>query len=401
MRKWKTKSKVKFGIALILILTMFYSVLLAGENPDFEMNNQLAEKIVEDVEDRTENVSVNVNIRKKPKEFTPGTPKMGVFLEEMDFEDAYEKHYDYCYGVLISKVTDDGAARKAGLIDGDIVMEFDGQKVRYEAHLERLIKSKQIGDKVKVKYFRDGNINSTEVVLQAQKQEGIFIKGEEHRPSKHELSAGTGGFGWMPTFYVPKNKFEDVNKIIKDCGFTELDENQFNYWGIGGKGPVGKNWFLGGMGTWYNSTAKKMTDGAEKRLAYSIGYGGVTLDKRIPIMRNFIANLGFMIGWGGYDLEFSQMGENYDWNSMDSTLAHSDNNYIQLAKDYILFQPKMGFLYKLNDWLGIRAETGYMIGYPLYKGWRANICEDSFEIVNSPDTEFEGYTISVGPWFGF
>jgi len=392
--------KAKIFIALIVIISIT-STLVANDNQEAEFKTKLAEKIVTDIEEENENVSVNLKIKKKPGKVNQGTPKMGVYLSDMDFEDAYEKHYEQCYGVLITNVTDDGAARKAGLIGGDIVMEFDGQKVRFEDHLVRLIRSKNIGDEIVVKYFRDGNINTTKLTLQAPKQEGIFVEGQKTKPGARKLSAGTGGLGWMPTFYVPNDEFDDVNKIIKDCGFAELDDNQLNYWGIGGKGPVGKNWFLGGMGTWYSSTAKKITEGAEKRLAYSIGYGGVTLDKRIPLMKNLITSFGFMIGWGGYDFEFSQMGENYDWNSMDSTLVHSDNNYIQLSKEYILFQPKMAFLFKLNDWLGIRAEGGYMVSYPLYKGWRANICEDTFEIANSPNTKFEGYTVSIGPWFGF
>ena len=72
-------------------------------------------------------------------------PKLGVYLEDMDFEDAYEMHYPECYGVLISSVISGGNAHKAGLTDNDIIMEFDGEQIRYEDHLVNLRNTKKIG----------------------------------------------------------------------------------------------------------------------------------------------------------------------------------------------------------------------------------------------------------------
>ena len=202
--------------------------------------------------------------------------------------------------------------------------------------------------------------------------------------------------------FKPKDEFEDINNIINGCGFTPLDENIFFYWGLGGKGPVGKGWFLGGQGAWYDTSVKRIVpSGGIKRMALNIGYGGVTLDKRIPFSRKFLTSIGFMLGWGGYKIDFSQIGEDYNWDSLSTQLTSSDNNYIQITKNYILFQPRMAFLLKINDWLGIRTEAGYMFSYSFYKGWRANICEDTFEIADSPNTKFDGYTFSIGPWFGF
>ncbi|MDP8226241.1 MAG: hypothetical protein P9L89_01180, partial [Candidatus Celaenobacter polaris] len=68
---------------------------------------------------------------------------------------------------------------------------------------------------------------------------------------------------------------------------------------------------------------------------------------------------------------------------------------------YILLQPKFEMIYRLTDWLGIRAAVGYMLSYSYHSGWNANICDDIFEVTNSPETKLDGLTISVGPWFGF
>ncbi|MEA2104941.1 MAG: PDZ domain-containing protein [Candidatus Cloacimonadota bacterium] len=387
---------------LVLMMSFVTTMLIADEISDGDKLGQIAETIIEEVQEESDDdVSISVSINKEKN--VGGTPKMGVYLRDINFQEAYEKHYDHCFGVLITGVTTGGGAHKAGLIGGDIVMEFDGQKVRFESQLSNLIKSKNIDEEVLVKYFRDGKEFTTLLVLQAPKSKGIFVdKGEYPEGKKpHKLSAGNGGGGWIPVWFQPKDKFEDINKIIEDCGFSSLGENQFFYWGLGGKGNIGKGWFLGGMGSWYSETLRNSDSLGARRMALDIGYGGVTLDKRIPIFRKLVTSFGFMLGWGGYEVEFSQMGENYDWDQLGIQLGSSENNYVQLTKEYLLFQPKMALLYRINDWLGFRAEGGYMFGLPFYEGWRSNVCEDYYEIENSPNTKFEGYTISIGPWFGF
>jgi hypothetical protein len=79
----------------------------------------------------------------------------------------------------------------------------------------------------------------------------------------------------------------------------------------------------------------------------------------------------------------------------------SSNNAIEIEKNYIMFQPKAVVMYKILDWLSIRAEGGYIISHSFTNGWNAISCDDDFEIENSPETSFDGYTISIGPWFGF
>jgi hypothetical protein len=58
-------------------------------------------------------------------------------------------------------------------------------------------------------------------------------------------------------------------------------------------------------------------------------------------------------------------------------------------------------MYRVNSWLGFRAEGGYMLSYSYHNGWNADLCGDAYEVENSPNTSFDGFTISVGPWFGF
>lgn len=92
--------------------------------------------------------------------------RLGIYLSDLDFEEAYEMHYDECYGVLVTGVVKGGNSHKAGLTKGDIIMEFDGQKVRYEDHLISLRDTKRIGDTVTITYFRNENVLTTDVTFE-------------------------------------------------------------------------------------------------------------------------------------------------------------------------------------------------------------------------------------------
>ncbi len=73
-------------------------------------------------------------------------------------------------GAYISAVTPNSAAAEAGLQPGDILTEFDGHKITEDANLARLVNDKKVGDKVKVKYWRDQQTIEKEVTLKASEE---------------------------------------------------------------------------------------------------------------------------------------------------------------------------------------------------------------------------------------
>jgi len=404
----------KLSVILIVLLFGAAAMLNAGEPFVFAVDGWGQEDIeididLSDLEQLKQLKNLNEDQIKKIQismsgEYGADTPLLGVYLADMTFQEAYEMHYDYNYGVLLSGTVPGGGAQQAGLMKGDIIMEFGGQKARYEGQLSTMIKSKKAGEAVDIVFFRNEQVYETQAVLQSRQKPKIDeTTGEIIVTKKHKLDVGGGGGSWIPMWFVDKNKFEDVNKVIKDFGFTPLREDGMFLNGFGGKGNIGKNWFLGGIGEWYSIDRKKMTDTGERRMKYGLGFGGVTLDKRIMLSRNLATSLGFMLGWGGQTLELSNIGNNYDWDSLSVQVVNpnTNNNYVKLEKNYILLQPKFEMIYRLTDWLGIRAAVGYMLSYSYHSGWNANICDDLFEVTDSPETKLDGLTISVGPWFGF
>ncbi len=77
-------------------------------------------------------------------------------------------------GALISKestgITPGGPADKAGLRKGDLIVALDGSDIENSDELIVAIRSKNIGDKVKVKYKRNNMIREVDVVLAASKK---------------------------------------------------------------------------------------------------------------------------------------------------------------------------------------------------------------------------------------
>ena len=405
----KMKKILIVGMLVMLLSTI---TVFAQEQTAEEVNYEVQMEIdvaMEEVEEALEEISGTTEISINFRNLDGDSPKMGVFLSDMDFEDAYKMHYPYCYGVYVKGVTTGGPSQLAGITEGDIIMEFDGKKAKFESNLVKLIKSKSIGDKVKVKIFRDEEILVADLTLNAiQPNDSNVIITKDGQKKKKKLSVGFGGGGWIPVWFVDDNEFADINHILDAYGFSGLDEKGILMQGGGGHGNVGKGWFLGGMGAGYtidekrgHTTSTPDSIKVTRRMLYSNGYGGVTLDKRIAITKNLVTSLGFMLGWGGHNLQISQTEGTYDWFHLNSGMDASANNAIELEKNYILFQPKATVMYRILDWLSIRAEGGYMLSHSYTGGWDAISCEDNFEVDKSPETPYQGYTISIGPWFGF
>ncbi len=71
-------------------------------------------------------------------------------------------------GVNVDEVTEDSAAEKAGLKAGDVVVEFDGERVRSARQFTRLVQETPEGRTVKLAVLRDGNKQTLEATPEAR-----------------------------------------------------------------------------------------------------------------------------------------------------------------------------------------------------------------------------------------
>ena len=99
---------------------------------------------------------------------------LGVMIQDITPELAKSFGLKEAKGVLISDVTKNSPAEKAGLKHGDIVIRFNGKEAKDSHMLSRLVAATQPNSKAKVDIIRDGKETSIEVTIgtMPQKMEG-------------------------------------------------------------------------------------------------------------------------------------------------------------------------------------------------------------------------------------
>lgn len=90
---------------------------------------------------------------------------LGVMIQEITKDLARTFDLDEAAGALVSDVVKDGPAEEAGILRGDIIIEFDGEKVDKMNQLPRLVAERSPGKKVKVVVLRKGKKESLTVKL--------------------------------------------------------------------------------------------------------------------------------------------------------------------------------------------------------------------------------------------
>ena len=74
-------------------------------------------------------------------------------------------------GALVSEVVGESPAEKAGIEVGDIIKEFNGEKIIDSAHLKNVVSSTKPGEKSKVLLVRDGDWKTINVTLEEIERE--------------------------------------------------------------------------------------------------------------------------------------------------------------------------------------------------------------------------------------
>jgi serine protease Do len=69
-----------------------------------------------------------------------GEPRLGVTLDDVTSQTARQLGLPFVGGAIAKSVETDSAAARAGLHPGDVILEFDGDRVRSAAELRRLIR---------------------------------------------------------------------------------------------------------------------------------------------------------------------------------------------------------------------------------------------------------------------
>ena len=136
-------------IAVVLVLAIFFGGLSS-------ILEQLNVRLVNQFE---ENIATPVSFSEQEAAFTlarePGTGvRLGFCSEEVHH--FWQLYRDLPQGLYIRTVEEGSSAEKLGIVPGDILIRFDGQRLTDEQTLNAILEEKFPGDRVSMILWRDG-----------------------------------------------------------------------------------------------------------------------------------------------------------------------------------------------------------------------------------------------------
>ncbi|HSO88198.1 MAG TPA: Do family serine endopeptidase [Draconibacterium sp.] len=90
---------------------------------------------------------------------------LGVNIGDVDAEKAKELKLDKVEGVYVGGVPENGAAKSAGIKEGDVIIQVEGEQIKNTAELQEKISQYRPGDNVKVVVIRDNEKKQFTVTL--------------------------------------------------------------------------------------------------------------------------------------------------------------------------------------------------------------------------------------------
>ncbi|MCS7043547.1 MAG: PDZ domain-containing protein [Bryobacteraceae bacterium] len=108
--------------------------------------------------------------------FQAGGSWLGVGVKEINSERARALNLKDEHGVEITTVEPDSPADKAGLKPGDVVLEYNGQRVEGTAQFVRFVRETPPGRTVRLTVFRNGSTQTVTATIAERKGRGFSLR---------------------------------------------------------------------------------------------------------------------------------------------------------------------------------------------------------------------------------
>ncbi len=102
------------------------------------------------------------------------SPYLGIGVQDIDSQRAAALKMKDARGAEVTTVNEDGPAAKAGIKDGDVVLEYNGQEVEGRDQLARLVRETPVGRQVKIGVWRNGAMQTVTATIEAKKGVQMF-----------------------------------------------------------------------------------------------------------------------------------------------------------------------------------------------------------------------------------
>ena len=110
---------------------------------------------------------------------------LGIYLQDIDENLSRGLNVKQNSGVYVSEVVPNSPASKGGLQDGDIIIEFDGEKMTRSGDLFNKVAATKIGKEVTVKYLRNGREKSSKIIIEARIEDENVVPSRQSQNNSH------------------------------------------------------------------------------------------------------------------------------------------------------------------------------------------------------------------------
>ncbi len=113
---------------------------------------------------------------------------LGVRIQDVTKEIAEVEKLDEPRGALVASVAENSPSDKAGVKSGDIILEFNGEKIKVMKELPMIVARTEVGKKVKVKIWRDKKeITKTITLGRLETSEDFKVAEEKVKPKETRI----------------------------------------------------------------------------------------------------------------------------------------------------------------------------------------------------------------------
>jgi serine protease Do len=153
--------------------------------------------------------------------FTQGNqPYLGIGVLDINPDSAKKFNLKEVRGAEVTSVIDESPAAKAGVRQGDVILEFNGQPIEGGEQLTRLVRETPVGRQIRLGVWRNGSLQTLTATVEAQRHPQAFslpgnggwpqtISPDEMRQMQEQLRGlhmpDMQGMPGMPGMALPSN----------------------------------------------------------------------------------------------------------------------------------------------------------------------------------------------------
>jgi serine protease Do len=160
-----------------------------------------------------------------------GASYLGIGVADITAERAKALNLKEERGAEVTNVAQDSPASKAGIKEGDVVLEYDGTTVQGIEQLTRLVRETPVGRQVKISVWRNGAAQTLTATIEARKGTVVRSNG---RDIVVPFGNGMPGMPFpMPQIEIPRFQMTWQNPVLGIEGESLTSEEQLaDFFGV-------------------------------------------------------------------------------------------------------------------------------------------------------------------------